>query len=1148
MSSISVKNEQCKCCSAVESVPKEHWNRSGLDELEYRIGRFMTFKESMKDAISQTPELAELTIREDDDFTIALMDGTAVLLDVLTFYQERIANEGFLRTSRERKSLLELARAIGYELAPGVAASTYLAYSMETAKESAKSAVISIGSKVQSVPGQGETPQTFETIEEIEARPEWNEMIPRRTALRIPKLGSLDATLTIPTVPLLAGDKLLFVGKERLVDSASERWDIRTIQTVTNDYSNNTCKVTWLSGLGTITSNYTIHPSEKNIKVYVFRSKASIFGHNAVDWTTLSDSAKATYLGLASQESLTAEMRKEWQDFAIYAPHLSSTTFPFSGIDTITSPTVEQFTHKFQAGVEAAATAQHMRAVQQSQAVINSFREVGEQVEQMALHATESIKTVANSVLRGMIGVMKENVDTIGSTVENVREQAGNTTGTISSMAEERATRLANHYAANPTDSTPPPVIIARIEQEIADEQANNPTIAGTIQSGANESIKAFLDGISTGTIPVLQEFVNDIVAGTTADFGDFRQKVGALASTSAEALVLANNAAEGIAVAIELNAFMELKAKLPNNTIDSIYNFTKAELTAKAAFLSLSQGGREVIEAAKVALENAYAPIVGRDYMRGSYEPDQYAICLDTVYSDILEKSWVALSSANYTELYLVKEAKTTARADFMLTGKSTRLTLEGENLSKFINDRRSLVVHCKSEELSFAEETDDTLIVGNRIALSDKVGDPGLGRRLIIRSKAESGAETCELAELASVEKLPDRTLLVLSKNLQNKYKPSETVIFGNVALATHGETKAEVLGGGDGLRKFKKFLLKQTPLTHISSDDPSGAASTLGIRVDGILWEERASFYNVGPDDRAFVTRRTEDGKVIAIFGDGRTGARIPQSQSNVTAFYRVGIGTDGMVNAHQLTQIVTKPLGVKTVTNPIEAIGAENSETINQARTNAPLTVQTLDRIVSYQDYEDFARTFAGIAKVKLDWIWNGRSRVLHLTVAGANGSAIDENSDIRTKLLTAIDNSRHAQDPVDISSYKSIHFKLSGRVMIHEDYVESDVLINCHDAVINSYGFDQRQLGQSLARSEILSNIQAVPGVIAVDLDVFCLDSESYTYRIASETSQPTTVVVNNSLIAADSARWRNDKITPAELLTVNSSEVKLVTW
>ena len=43
---------------------------------------------------------------------------------MLTFYQERIANESYLRTATERVSLQEMGKLIGYRLRPGVAAET----------------------------------------------------------------------------------------------------------------------------------------------------------------------------------------------------------------------------------------------------------------------------------------------------------------------------------------------------------------------------------------------------------------------------------------------------------------------------------------------------------------------------------------------------------------------------------------------------------------------------------------------------------------------------------------------------------------------------------------------------------------------------------------------------------------------------------------------------------------------------------------------------------------------------------------------------------------------------------------------------------------------------------------------------------------
>jgi hypothetical protein len=131
----------------------------------------------MKAAIAGTPELEGLRTRSSDDFSLALMDSAALVCDVFSFYQERIANEGYLRTATERRSIIELARLVGYALRPGVAASAYLAFSLQ------KDFITRIhpGTAVKSIPGQNESPETFETSTAIEARAVWNDMRPRPT-------------------------------------------------------------------------------------------------------------------------------------------------------------------------------------------------------------------------------------------------------------------------------------------------------------------------------------------------------------------------------------------------------------------------------------------------------------------------------------------------------------------------------------------------------------------------------------------------------------------------------------------------------------------------------------------------------------------------------------------------------------------------------------------------------------------------------------------------------------------------------------------------------------------------------------------------------------------------------------------------------
>ena len=143
--------DACGCCEP-EPAEAAIYNRPGLPALAYRrgtqatffcrmIGRLTAAKLLDGDHAGQRP-LADLTTRSGDDPAIALIDAAAVVADVLTFYQERIANEGFLRTATERRSIGYLAAEIGYQLNRGVAASVPLAFTVEDAPGTPGFAVI----------------------------------------------------------------------------------------------------------------------------------------------------------------------------------------------------------------------------------------------------------------------------------------------------------------------------------------------------------------------------------------------------------------------------------------------------------------------------------------------------------------------------------------------------------------------------------------------------------------------------------------------------------------------------------------------------------------------------------------------------------------------------------------------------------------------------------------------------------------------------------------------------------------------------------------------------------------------------------------------------------------------------------------------
>src|SRR4029077_7821547 len=285
------------------------------------------------------------------------------------------------------------------------------------------------------------------------------------------------------------------------------------------------------------------------------------------------------------------------------------------------------------------------------------------------------------------------------------------------------------------------------------------------------------------------------------------------------------------------------------------------------------------------------------------------------------------------------------------------------------------------------------------------------------------EAISEVCAIDKGASaVVSGLDRTTLILQTPLGACYDRATVAINANVAPATHGETVSEIAGGGDAGRANQSFQLKQSPLTYISTTDPSGHAATLQVRVNDLLWSEGPTLYGRDRRERVYALRQSDDGKTTIQFGDGVEGARLPSGENNIRLGYRKGIGRDGNLGAGQLSMLLTRPLGVTSAVNPSASSGGQDPEHLAGARQNAPLHVLTLERAVSTRDYVDFARTFSGVAKAYGIWIGDGRARGVHLTVAGPDGAEIPDGSNTLKNLIGALRRYGDQLLPLSVRSY------------------------------------------------------------------------------------------------------------------------------
>ncbi|WP_437972145.1 hypothetical protein WMF04_23885 [Sorangium sp. So ce260] len=117
------------------SARRPRRNPPGLLEIDYRLTDYREFRRIMIAALEvvEVPArgthlpirpLAGANLDPETDWMIALIDAWATVGDILTFYQTRIANEGYLSTAREQISSELLTRMLGTRRGAGALSSS----------------------------------------------------------------------------------------------------------------------------------------------------------------------------------------------------------------------------------------------------------------------------------------------------------------------------------------------------------------------------------------------------------------------------------------------------------------------------------------------------------------------------------------------------------------------------------------------------------------------------------------------------------------------------------------------------------------------------------------------------------------------------------------------------------------------------------------------------------------------------------------------------------------------------------------------------------------------------------------------------------------------------------------------------------------
>lgn len=211
-----------------------------------------------------------------NDYQTMFVELWAYLADILTFYQERIANEAYLGTASLRDSLLRLVNLIDYRPGPGAGASGLIAF---TAAKGT-SLTVPAGFRVGSKPTPGQSAVVFETSAAVTVSGDNSSIALSPLS---PDVAFPPNTIVLQGVnnQIGADDYVLAVENQ---GTTSEAPHVLQIASLIVDKVANTTTLTWLQEIG----NGSYAQASKQVSVYALRVTAAPFGANAPAWDTLS--------------------------------------------------------------------------------------------------------------------------------------------------------------------------------------------------------------------------------------------------------------------------------------------------------------------------------------------------------------------------------------------------------------------------------------------------------------------------------------------------------------------------------------------------------------------------------------------------------------------------------------------------------------------------------------------------------------------------------------------------------------------------------------------------------------------------------------------------------------------------------------------
>lgn len=1075
----------CACCDDEDlRTPFSVFNRPGLGRIDFRIGTYGSFRQAMLEGIAREPRLAGLQTRDAGDYAITLIELFAAVADVLTFYNERIANELFLRTAVQRDSVVRLTRMLGYRPQPGLAARTLLRFTLDAGA----STRIRIGLKVMSTPAQDERALTFETLEALTADARLNALPVFNPPVAINPLGDGRTRAPMLSRPqrLSRGDRLAFYVYHRL--------DLKEVVDVEARADAEHLRFAAIQGS---------FPPDAGFAGKLLRS-LDLFAHDAPDSSNWFDTNPAT------------PVQQRWKtDVPNPAIVANAPAYP-----------LDRKMSDLKTGAQLLVDLGGGAPRYQTATVAAVF-------DGVARYGVGRQETVTHAVLRETLVGRPRAVFIPGGAGFRVVARSG--TGAVIVLDAASPTNPFLHLTGHTATEEPAAVSWGPGHLDVFTRNDVGATIQWT-WNGAWSAAKS-LDGIATSRPAPVSDATGSLwvfVRGLDLALWYRRFQAGAWGLWTPLGGIV-NSAPVPVASSVNhLEVFVRgadlgLWRRTFNGIVWAEWEALGSTLSTEPAAIACAPGRLDVValDADRMLIHRRWDGLKWTPWLRldgpfadppcilatGADQVDIHARKADGGVR-VLRRSgdaWVPAYTLEGSAASGPAAASGPSAATLMaarLAGNSLGLrhwnglawdtwTPAGRiGLGPIADRRATRIFELDPTPIRFRDyDYPDPLGGGLLSARLDAAG--GLasidkGRRVLI----DDGLRR-HVAQVTAAWVAPDFVdgpgHLMIGIDPPIGLPMNTATLNGNVVEASHGETPNPVdepLGNGDAGKLFQQFPLRRAPLTYLPSEAGVAGQAQLEIRVNGELWKEAESFFGHGPRDRIYTLRQAEDASTLVTFGDGKTGARLPSGAMNVVARYRTGLGLPGNVKADQINIPLERPAGLRGVGNAFAAEGAADPEPLSDARHAAPTTVRTFGRAVSLEDFASIATASGLIARASATWVWRRLEKAIHLTVAAQGGGRLSAGG---LKLLfRELARVRDPNHPLMLGNLNRVPVVVVAKIMRSPEHLADDVLASARRAMLDLFAFEAMPLAAAVHESSVIAALQRARGVVAVDLDLFHL--------------------------------------------------------